>query len=246
MATATARKPVRKTTTRKPSARKTTTEPATKQDVYQMVTDKVVKALESGTVPWRKPWTGAGVPRSMSSGKPYRGINPFLLSLSAFEGGYESPFWGTYNKITDLGGQVRKGERGTFVVLWKRFLGQHKDETSGEVTLEPRFVLRYFSVFNSEQADWPEGSKEPKIPVNEASQAERDEAAEKIAAGYKDGPSVRYFGDSCHYQPGPDAVDSAPGRVVRDDQRLLRRAVPRTRSQHWTQVTARSCRYHRV
>ncbi|MGG6046423.1 ArdC-like ssDNA-binding domain-containing protein, partial [Salmonella enterica] len=29
-------------------------------DVYQMVTDRIVAALEQGTAPWRRPWQSAG------------------------------------------------------------------------------------------------------------------------------------------------------------------------------------------
>ena len=36
-------------------------------DVYQAITDRVIAALEEGTVPWHKPWTGGG-PVSISTG----------------------------------------------------------------------------------------------------------------------------------------------------------------------------------
>ncbi|ELQ9116632.1 DUF1738 domain-containing protein, partial [Salmonella enterica] len=28
-------------------------------DVYQMVTDRIIAALEQGTAPWRRPWKSA-------------------------------------------------------------------------------------------------------------------------------------------------------------------------------------------
>lgn len=88
-----------------------------KFDVYQAVTDEIVKALESGTVPWRKPWrtVGGDVPRNLISGKPYRGVNQLLLSLSD----YASPYWLTFKQAQAKGGKVRKGERSTLVVFWK-------------------------------------------------------------------------------------------------------------------------------
>ena len=56
-----------------------------KPDVYQIVTDQILEALDSGTVPWRKPWRGgsAGRPKSLATRKPYNGINVWLLSMSA-------------------------------------------------------------------------------------------------------------------------------------------------------------------
>ena len=51
-------------------------------DVYTIVNEKIVKMLEEGVVPWRKPWTSSGLPRNLVSKKPYRGINHFLLCAS--------------------------------------------------------------------------------------------------------------------------------------------------------------------
>jgi antirestriction protein ArdC len=84
-------------------------------DIYAIVTEKIVNLLEQGIVPWRRPWTSAGLPRNLVSKKPYRGINHFLLSASK----YVSPFWLTIRQTNELGGHVRKGEESTVVVFWK-------------------------------------------------------------------------------------------------------------------------------
>jgi antirestriction protein ArdC len=42
-------------------------------DVYATVTEKVIKLLEQGVVPWRRPWSAAGAPRNLVSKKVYRG-----------------------------------------------------------------------------------------------------------------------------------------------------------------------------
>ena len=84
-------------------------------DIYAIVTDKIINLLEQGVVPWRRPWTSAGLPRNLVSKKPYRGINHFLLSASK----YVSPFWLTMRQANELGGHVRKGEESTIVVFWK-------------------------------------------------------------------------------------------------------------------------------
>ena len=46
-------------------------------DIYAIVTEKIINLLESGVVPWRKPWTSTGMPRNLISKRPYRGINCF-------------------------------------------------------------------------------------------------------------------------------------------------------------------------
>ena len=52
--------------------------------VYQIITDQVITLLERGVVPWQKPWAGAeSCPKNLVSSKHYRGINPFLLGVTA-------------------------------------------------------------------------------------------------------------------------------------------------------------------
>lgn len=51
-------------------------------DIYAEITEQVMTALEQGTAPWRKPWTTAGPPRNAITNRPYRGINPFLLTAA--------------------------------------------------------------------------------------------------------------------------------------------------------------------
>lgn len=184
----------------------TKTAKADRQDVYEIVTDQVLEALESGTVPWRMPWnTNGTMPLSLSTRKPYRGINPFLLGAASYKAGYMSPWWGTYNKIKELGGQVRKGESGTLVTFWKSWIKKETDEATGEKTENRIFVLRYYRVFNAEQADWEEG-KAPKFAQVEKTDAEKIADAEKIVDGYADGPSIKFGSDAATYTPSTDTI----------------------------------------
>jgi len=84
-------------------------------DVYQIITDKLIAILEQGAAPWRKPWTGGGAPANLVSKRAYNGINHFLLSASS----YGSPYWLTFKQANDLGGHIRKDEKGTPVIFWK-------------------------------------------------------------------------------------------------------------------------------
>jgi antirestriction protein ArdC len=104
--------------------------------VYEVITSRIVEMLEQGTIPWRKPWSAEEMPRNLMSGKAYRGINLFMLTASAGA----SPYWVTYRQATELGGNVRKGEKGCPVVFWrppsKPEDGQGEEEKRG-------FLLRY-------------------------------------------------------------------------------------------------------
>ena len=118
-------------------------------NVYDIITERILKKLEEGTVPWRKPWQGgdAGIPRNVVTGFPYRGINAFLLAAA----GYASPYWLTFRQAKRRGGNVRKGEHGTPVIFWK-----WRDPEGGEGGGEDERVipvLRYYLVFNVEQCD---------------------------------------------------------------------------------------------
>src|SRR5262245_41966842 len=69
---------------------------------YQTVTDHVLALLETGTVPWRQPWSSAA-PINVATGRPYRGLNRMILSLT----GHESPLFLTRRQTEELGARVR-------------------------------------------------------------------------------------------------------------------------------------------
>ena len=169
----------------------------TKQDVYEQVTERIVAALEAGTVPWHKPWkTLAGPPVNVRNGRPYRGINVFLLGFA----GYSDPRWGTYKAIAEAGGQVRKGEKGTSIILWKPV--KRKGE-GGELDGSSYMLLKQYTVFNAEQADGL-----PELERDELREHEADERAEALVAGYKaaGGPGVFHEYDRAFYRPSADLV----------------------------------------
>src|SRR5215831_17809151 len=122
-------------------------------DVYTIVNEKIINPLETGVVPWRRPWTSVGLPRNLVSKKPYRGVNVFLLSASK----YVSPYWLTFRQANELGGHVRKGEESTIVVYWKvDDVIQSSEDSEVEETeakQRRRFLLRFYRVFNLEQCE---------------------------------------------------------------------------------------------
>lgn len=168
-------------------------------DVYQIITDRIIEKLEAGTPPWRKPWRTAGgkaqLPANLASKRDYRGVNVFLLHAA----GYASPWWLSYKQAAEKGGQVRKGEKGFPVVFWKPLAV--KDKETGKDKQVP--LLRYYTVFNSEQID---GLTLPDEPAEAGPGIDPVDAAEAIAAGYKDGPAVRHGFRQAAYKPGADEV----------------------------------------
>ncbi|WP_411024844.1 ArdC-like ssDNA-binding domain-containing protein, partial [Salmonella sp. s57610] len=82
-------------------------------DIYRLVTDRIIVALENGIPPWRRPWRNAQqgintlMPVNSLTGRDYSGVNVLLLWLAAEERGFTSDRWLTYNQAQEAGGQVR-------------------------------------------------------------------------------------------------------------------------------------------
>jgi len=172
-------------------------------NVYEIITEDIIKILESGTAPWSSPWAGkGGQPANLITKKPYRGINPWIL-LSA---GYTSPYWLTFKQAKDLGGCVRKGEKARRVIFWK--VDQPDGSGDGE-TPDRRFVLRYYSVFNVAQ-DGIDGyiPAVPELPADHDPIA----AAEQIVNGYA-GPSLDWTSSGAWYRPATDHVSMPPRSI---------------------------------
>lgn len=161
-------------------------------DVYEQVTERIIAELEKGVVPWRRPWVGGG-PVNVRSGRPYRGINIFLLEMR----GYGDPRWGTFKAIKEAGGFVKKGEHGTPIILWKPV--QKTREENGEAVDGSYLLLKSYTVFNVEQTEGlpPLVEKERTI--------EPLEAAQQIVDGY-DGPPIHFGGGEAYYTLMGDSV----------------------------------------
>ena len=178
---------------------------AKRNDIYQTVTDMILDLLDQGTVPWKHPIkSSGGIPTSMSTGKPYRGINVFLLATTAMTKGYRSSHWLTFKQAQARGGKVRKGEKASLVVLWKQLTKE--DPKTGEEKFMP--LLRHYNVFNAEQCD---GIEPPDVapPDPLAERFTPIEQADAIVQGYKSGPAIHHGGFRACYSPMADAVQIA-------------------------------------
>jgi antirestriction protein ArdC len=94
-----------------------------KRNIAEEITSRVLEDLEKGVAPWEKPWkAGRGLPLPVNAAtkKRYRGINVFVLWGEQERQGFSSPAWVTFNQARGLKGNIRKGEKGTGVVFYKR------------------------------------------------------------------------------------------------------------------------------
>ena len=166
---------------------------------YDVITARIVSQLEAGTAPWRRPWGGRfQFPRNLVSGKEYRGVNVFLLSMM----GYQSPYWLTYRQAQELGGHVRKGEKSTPVVFWS--MVDHRDADTGEADKIP--CLRYYSAFNVAQCDELPAAKIPADNRAPAHPFAPIDCCERVVADMPSRPSIRHGFDQACYVPAVDEV----------------------------------------
>ncbi|HEX8430633.1 MAG TPA: zincin-like metallopeptidase domain-containing protein [Longimicrobium sp.] len=206
------------------------------RDIYQEVTDRIIKALEEEVAPWVRPWNAPDFPRNGGSKRPYNGINVFLLWLTAYERGYRSPDWFTYNQAKALGGQVRRGERGTLVTLWKLLERREAGATpeaepaSGNKTL----LLRHFVVFNREQIDGFEAAAE-ETPRHAW---ERDLAVETFIRAT--GARIVEGGTLAGYLPAADEIRMPPLETFVSRERFYSTELHELT--HWTGHASRLAR----
>lgn len=162
-------------------------------NVYQIITDRIIDSLSKGVVPWRKPWVTQS-PKNLISGKDYRGVNVLLLGSAP----HESPWWLTFNQARDLGGTVKKGEKGTPVVFWKVY-GKETEEAGSQD--DRRFVIRYYSLFNVAQCQGVEAPASVSRPAFNPI-----EECERIVSGFEGKPTIEHGGSQAFYAPSSDRI----------------------------------------
>jgi antirestriction protein ArdC len=172
--------------------------------VYEIVTEQIIKQLENGVAPWRKPWR-TELPCNLVSGKQYRGLNVFLLGSQ----GYGSRYWLTFEQAKKLGGHIRKGEKSSLVTFWN--IGQERiiKQTDGSERKTRPFLLRYYNVFNVEQT---EGIVEKLGLGNASPRVPSIEDCERIVSTMPN-PPAREQSDRAWYRPSTDSV-GMPSRAL--------------------------------
>jgi antirestriction protein ArdC len=161
------------------------------KDVFEVVTNQILKQLNEGIIPWRRPWTSNG-PTSYATNKEYQGINTILLQSN-----YESPYWITFRQAQKMGGAIRAGEKGSPIVFVDRIMKEEKNE-EGETVIKPIHFLKYYSVFN-----WCQTKGLPeKLPVERDNQ--QIPGAEELLR--RRGPCIEIDTEQAYYRPHSDKI----------------------------------------
>lgn len=167
--------------------------------VFKIVTDQIIDSLNKGIIPWRKPWKLSNTACNLISKKPYKGFNRWFLNSLP----YSSRYYLTFNQCKQIGGMVKKGSKGYPVIFWK-FI-DYKQTVNGEEVIKKVPLLRYYTVFNTEQCD---NIPDSKIPVNgNDSIFEPISQCELIVNSYTDKPNIVHGSDRACYIPAYDVIN---------------------------------------
>ena len=175
-------------------------------DLATTVTAQLVAKIETGPGTWRMPWhTVPGVfdVRNASTGNRYRGANTVSLAVQAIEEEHPTGWWSTYRQWSDLGAQVRKGERSTRIVKWvpaKRKDSETAPASASTDKDQRTLVPRVYSVFNAAQVDgWT-----PPTPTT-ATEIELNAVADAFVASTN--AQITYGHIHAAYQPARDQIE---------------------------------------
>ena len=120
-----------------------------KSNIYNQVTDALIKQLESGIIPWQKPWTHGSFMGcvSHSNGRAYSLLNQWLLNGRAGE-------WLTYNQVQAEGGRIKKGEKASMVVFWAFIDKIETNAETGEQKVVGKYpILKGYNVWHIDQTE---------------------------------------------------------------------------------------------
>ncbi|TLS77203.1 ArdC family protein [Photobacterium damselae] len=174
------------------------------KDMYQIVTDRIIAALENGVKPWACPWDKTQqcdmLPVNFKTKAQYSGVNILLLWSETVEKGYSSPYWLTYKQAAELGGNVIKGQKGTTIIYYKLWEKENEDGTEEKIPM-----LKSFSVFNLDQI---ENIEKPAVTVNEERTKHSDFAvmANVEETIQKTGAIINHLGVRAFYSPSQDSI----------------------------------------
>ena len=202
-------------------------------DIYNMITDKIIKMLKSTKASdYKKTWKDDAffIPLNYDSKKPYRGVNRLLLQERiGFAGAFRNPYFLTFKQIKKHKGTLKKGAKGYEVIYYSIRYVVPADKNSGrkaysstnaqkvldflhkynlpesEVTRIP--MIRYYNVYNGadiENIDF----KLDELQIGRAvpDSATENRAAQLIVENYPNPPAIKNEGNQAYYNPASDYI----------------------------------------
>ena len=207
--------------------------PVPAADIYNMITDKIIKMLKSTKASdYKKTWEDDAffIPINFESKKPYRGVNRMLLQERiGLTEAFANPYFLTFKQIKKHKGTLKKGAKGYEVVYYSIRYVVPADKNSGRkaysstnahkvidfldkhklpeniVTRIP--MIRYYNVYNGEDIIGID-FKLPEVKIGRAvpDTAPENQAAALIVENYPNPPAIKHGGNEAYYKLSEDLV----------------------------------------
>ena len=190
----------------------------------QALVDQVLKNLEEGAGLWKQGWVVTGAPQSATTGKRYRGLNNFFLTLAAMREGYKDNRWATFHQIQENGWSFKTDEEGKSIAKGKSETvefyelrdkatkkpfdrsvldGLTKEERDDYMKENVYPLRKYYKVFNADIIDGIPALEQ----TNEIDERTRSERAEQFIDFWsKTESEISYGGGSAYYNPKMDKI----------------------------------------
>ncbi len=166
--------------------------------IYEQITSQILAALENGTNGWQELWDKSidtGNPHNLLTGKDYSGVNVMMLWVTAWMRGYGSNEWLTFKQAAAMNGRIRRGEKGTACVFFRKVDLPKKSDEERDRT---RSIAKGFFVFNREQIDG--------LPPSELKAKTFDPLADGEAILNASHANIKHGGNEAYYRASTDTI----------------------------------------
>ncbi|MHA1191279.1 MAG: ArdC family protein [Promethearchaeota archaeon] len=176
---------------------------------FEKVGLKIIELMDKSKkciwdVPWDKVPMGSS-PTNLKTLKRYSGGNWMFLQMVTAISGYSTNFYIGFKQAKELGGSVKKGQKGTPIIV-----PIFKKEIDDKGIEKERLVyFRTFHVWNADQCEgFPEGTiPKPKKLID----FDPIEKAEEIVENYKNKIKIQNGVQRAYYQPIQDIINMPQG-----------------------------------
>lgn len=177
-----------------------------KKSVYEIVTERVIRQISEGTIPWEKPWVSIGGNRvggyAHRTGNSYSLINQMMLPEP---GEYITP-----RQVQEEGGSIRPGAVGYPIVFWKNFKTTVRNPDTNLDEEKEIPCLRYYTVYNIKDCDGITANFAPdESALDGLKEPQRCKAADLVVSRYLKESGVKLAHkaqDRAFYAPYDDTV----------------------------------------
>ena len=178
------------------------------QSIHQKITDQIIEAMKNANefqLPWNAP--GLGLPTNFYTRSPYNGINILSLWSASMNNQFSSNRWATYKQWQCMDFQVRKGQKGSPIVIYKALFPNDDTgsapEAGSEDNSRSRVLIRSATVFNADQVTGLE-IPQAQLELSENEPLDRLGLVDTFVSNTK--AVIKIGGSSAYFSPNQDLI----------------------------------------